>query len=99
MFSFNKEKLIGYIENLSTPRILIIGDMGIDEMIYGDTEWLVKRIDVSKFNSSCIWLADEADIPKYPYRYEMWQYTTQGQVAGINGFVDLNISFVDYSAR
>ena len=38
-------------------------------------------------------------MPTYPYRYEMWQYTTQGQVDGVDGFVDLNISFVDYSAR
>ncbi len=76
-----------------------INNAGYTPMLYGDTEWLVKRIDVAKFNASCIWLAEEADIPKYPYRYEMWQYTTQGQVDGINGFVDLNISFVDYSAR
>lgn len=76
-----------------------INNAGYTPMLYGDTEWLVKRIDVSKFNASCIWLAEEADIPKYPYRYEMWQYTTQGQVRGVNGFVDLNISFVDYSAR
>lgn len=76
-----------------------INGAGYTPMLYGDTEWLVKRIDVAKFNASCIWLAEEADIPKYPYRYEMWQYTTQGQVRGINGFVDLNISFVDYSAR
>ena len=74
-----------------------INNAGYTPMLYGDTEWLVKRIDVAKFNASCIWLAEEADIPKYPYRYEMWQYTTQ--VRGINGFVDLNISFVDYSAR
>ena len=76
-----------------------VNNAGYTPMLYGDTEWLVKRIDVAKFNASCIWLAEEADIPKYPYRYEMWQYTTQGQVRGINGFVDLNISFVDYSAR
>ena len=76
-----------------------VNNAGYTPMLYGDTEWLVKLIDVAKFNASCIWLAEEADIPKYPYRYEMWQYTTQGQVRGINGFVDLNISFVDYSAR
>lgn len=72
---------------------------GYTPMLYGNPEWLLKRIDVSKFTESCIWLAEEADIPTYPYRYEMWQYTTKGQVSGIDGFVDLNISFVDYSAR
>lgn len=72
---------------------------GYTPMLYGTPEWLLKRIDVSKFTESCIWLAQEADLPTYPYRYEMWQYTTKGQVDGIDGFADLNISFVDYSAR
>lgn len=72
---------------------------GYTPMLYGNPEWLLKRMDVSKFTESCIWLSEEADIPTYPYRYEMWQYTKQGQVEGIDGFVDLNISFVDYSAR
>lgn len=72
---------------------------GYTPMLYGNPEWLVKRIDMSKFKESDIWLAEEADLPKFPYRYEMWQYTKQGQVQGINGYVDLNISFVDYSAR
>ncbi len=72
---------------------------GYTPMLYGNPEWLLKRIDVSQFKESCIWLSQEEDIPTYPYRYEMWQYTKQGQVNGIDGFVDLNISFVDYSAR
>lgn len=46
MFSFDKEKLVGYIENLSTPKVLIIGDMGIDEMIYGDTERISREAPV-----------------------------------------------------
>ncbi|MGN0156989.1 MAG: glycoside hydrolase family 25 protein [Lachnospiraceae bacterium] len=76
-----------------------IQEAGYVPMLYGNTEWLLKRINLTKFDSSCIWLSEEADIPKYPYRYEMWQYTKQGTVSGIDGFVDLNISFVDYSAR
>lgn len=46
MFSFDKEKLVGYIENLNTPNILIVGDMGIDEMIYGDTERISREAPV-----------------------------------------------------
>ena len=68
-------------------------------MIYGNTEWLVKRIDLSKFTDCCIWLSEETDMPKYPYQYELWQYSTKGQVNGIDGYVNLNLSFIDYSAR
>ena len=68
-------------------------------MIYGDTEWLVKRIDLAKFSDCCIWLSEEKDIPKYPYQFDMWEYTQKGEVDGIDGYVNLNISFIDYSAR
>ena len=38
MFDFDKNILTGYIKKLSEPRVLIIGDQAIDEMICGDTE-------------------------------------------------------------
>ena len=76
-----------------------IEEAGYIPMIYGNKEWLIKRIDLSKLTNYCVWLSEEADIPDYPYQYEMWQYTKQGTIDGIEGFADLNISFVDYSAR
>jgi GH25 family lysozyme M1 (1,4-beta-N-acetylmuramidase) len=76
-----------------------IKEAGYTGMLYGDKEWLLKRIDLSQFDTYDIWYAEEADIPDYPYRYSMWQYTRQGEVYGIDGYVDLNISFLDYSAR
>jgi rfaE bifunctional protein kinase chain/domain len=46
MFNFDKEKLEKYIDRLSQPKVLIIGDMGIDEMIYGDTERISREAPV-----------------------------------------------------
>lgn len=46
MFDFDKEKLEGYIQKLKEPRVLIIGDMGIDEMVYGDTERISREAPV-----------------------------------------------------
>lgn len=76
-----------------------IKDAGYRPMIYGNKEWLLKRIDTSKFTQSSIWLAQDDDIPDYPYTYDMWQYTTDGSVYGVNGPVDMNICFVDYNAQ
>ena len=45
-FDFDKEKLEHYIEKLSEPNVLIIGDMGIDEMVYGDTERISREAPV-----------------------------------------------------
>lgn len=46
MFSFDKEKLENNIKKLNEPRVLIIGDMGIDEMVYGDTERISREAPV-----------------------------------------------------
>lgn len=76
-----------------------IEEAGYTGMLYGNKEWLLKRIDLTKFEPFDIWLTQEDNIPDYPYTYSMWQYTRQGEVYGIDGYVDLNISFIDYSAR
>lgn len=46
MFDFDKEKLESYIRKLSVPKVLIIGDMGIDEMVYGNTERISREAPV-----------------------------------------------------
>lgn len=41
------------------------------------------------------WLARYADTMDFDYRVRMWQYTSQGSVPGIWGYVDLNLWFSD----
>ena len=72
---------------------------GYVPMIYGDKEWLIKEIDMTKLQDYDVWLSQEEEIPDYPYRYSMWQYNTDGVVNGIGGGADLNICFVNYSER
>ena len=72
---------------------------GYVPMIYGDKEWLIKEIDMTKLQDYDVWLSQEEEIPDYPYRYTMWQYNTDGVVNGIDGGADLNICFVNYSER
>lgn len=76
-----------------------INNAGYRPMIYGNKEWLLKRIDISKFTQSSVWLAQYDDKPDYPYAYDMWQYTTSGEVYGITGSVNMDICFVDYNAQ
>ena len=40
------------------------------------------------------WLAMYSDWMTYPYRIDMWQYTEEGSVPGIDGNVDLNLYFI-----
>lgn len=72
---------------------------GYIPMFYGNKEWLIKEIDLTKLQDYDVWLAQDADIPDYPYRYAMWQYTTTGVVSGIKGDASLNVCFIGYSQR
>ena len=76
-----------------------IAAAGYKTIIYGNKQWLIKEIDMSKLTAYDVWLAQEADIPDYPYKFTMWQYSKTGNIDGIAGYVDLNISFIDYSEK
>uniref|UniRef100_UPI004055A782 glycoside hydrolase family 25 protein n=1 Tax=Acetatifactor sp. TaxID=1872090 RepID=UPI004055A782 len=72
---------------------------GYKPMIYGNKEWLIKEVDMSKLTAYDVWLSQQEDIPDYPYKFSMWQYKTDATVDGIAGYADLNISFIDYSEK
>lgn len=72
---------------------------GYIPMLYGDKEWLIMEVDLTKLQNYDVWLTQEADIPDYPYQYAMWQYSSVGVVNGIKGDANLNICFIGYSQR
>ena len=76
-----------------------IVEAGYKPMIYGNKEWLVKRVDLKKLPIASVWLADEEEQPDYPYQFSMWQYSTVGSILGVTGAVDMDICFIDYSAQ
>ena len=70
---------------------------GYTGCIYGTKEWFIKEIEMSKLTAYDFWLAQEEDLPDYPYKFSIWQYSRKGTLDGISGYVNLNISFVDYT--
>lgn len=72
---------------------------GYHPMIYGTKEWLIREIDLTKLMEYDIWLSQQKDVPDYPYKFQMWQYSLKGKIGGVSGDVGLNISFVDYSEK
>lgn len=85
--------------NIATSFLESVKTVGYVPMIYGDKEWLIKEIDLTKLQGYDIWLAQEEDLPDYPYQYTMWQYSTDGVLNGVTGEANLNICFVGYSQR
>ncbi len=76
-----------------------VSGAGYTGCIYGDKEWLIKEIEMSKLTAYDFWLTQQEDLPDYPYKFSIWQYSTKFSVDGITGFVNLKISFVDYTEK
>ncbi len=64
--------------------------------VYANKTWLGSKMNVGSLGSYRIWLAQYASVPTYGGRYEMWQYSSTGRIAGIPQPVDLNISYMSY---
>lgn len=70
---------------------------GYTPMIYANIKWFVAKLDMSRLTQYDKWFAQYYQQPFFPYEFQMWQYTAKGRVDGIEGNVDLNLSFKDYS--
>lgn len=65
--------------------------------VYANKTWLNNYIDAPSLTGYKIWLAQYAAAPSYSRtRYDMWQYTSSGSIAGISGRVDMNISYMGF---
>ena len=62
--------------------------------IYASKSWYNNQLDMSKLNNYYIWVAQYNTECTYTGRYDIWQYTETGKVPGIEGNVDLNISYM-----
>ena len=48
---------------------------------------------VARLENYHIWLAEYRSVPLYQGYYKTWQYTSKGKVDGIEGRVDMNITY------
>ena len=73
-----------------------IRSAGYQAGIYASKNWFNSNIDTSILTDDIyIWLAEYGDAVTYPGKYHVWQYTSSGRVLGIEGRVDLNLSFLE----
>ena len=77
----------------------MIADEGYTPMIYFNSYCGYVKYDLSEIDDYDFWFARYNDVPGFYYDFDMWQYRDSGDVDGIDGNVDLNISFKDYSIR
>lgn len=70
---------------------------GYTPMIYQNTSTATNKLDLPRVKDYDFWLAEYATFPSFYYKFDMWQYSSEGTVPGIEQPVDMNICFKDYS--
>lgn len=70
-----------------------VENAGYDAGVYGSRNWFNNMLEMERLDDYDIWLAEYREAPLYQGYYRMWQYTSKGQIDGIGGNVDLNISY------
>lgn len=68
---------------------------GFEPMVYFNWTQASKMIHLNELEDYPFWLALYQDRMTFPYRVEMWQYTSEGKVPGIEGDVDINVYIPD----
>lgn len=81
-----------------------VEEAGYYGALYANPNYLAQYFDADLPKRYDIWLAKwpytvpDPDTPKPEQCGGMWQYTSSGAVAGINGRVDMNYAYYDYPA-
>ena len=71
-----------------------ITNAGYEAGVYASRNWYNRRLTTSQLERNVIWLAEYRNAPLYEGYYQIWQYTSKGTVDGIEGNVDMNISYM-----
>lgn len=75
-----------------------IAEKGYYPAIYTYTYFAKTYINMAELSEYDVWIADYTGSVGYTGDYTIWQYTSTGLVAGIEGNVDMNISYKDYAS-
>lgn len=73
-----------------------VKNAGYEAGVYASRNWYNNKVDADTLDKFVIWLAEYRSVPLYQGYYNMWQYTSKGSIDGIEGNVDLNISYLGY---
>lgn len=92
-----KAKSLGkdILTNMAIEFCSMLENNGYKAGIYANLDWFKNYLDVNRLLNYKIWLAKWSNTLNADFRVDFWQYTSQGQVEGISGNVDMNKCFVE----
>lgn len=73
-----------------------VQEAGYYVSIYANLSYLNGKLNSNKLDKYDKWLAQWSSNPTYDKPFGMWQYSSKGSITGIDGNVDLDISYKDY---
>ena len=78
-----------------------IKQFGYEVGVYASDDWFANKLDYNQIKKYSVWCAKwntDSGEPEIPpeLQHDLWQYTSKGNITGINGRVDISI---DLSAR
>jgi len=71
-----------------------ISNSGYAAGVYASKNWLLQNLTAPELEGYAVWLAEYKAEATYSGDYHMWQYTSDGAIDGIEGRVDLNVSYL-----
>lgn len=73
---------------------------GYIPMVYSNQTVSLLNYDLTRLQAYDFWYAEYKDQPTFYYDFDIWQYGASGRLDGVpDAYVDMNISFIDYSRR
>ena len=66
---------------------------GYEAGVYFNQTYGYEQFNLVSLKDYVFWLAEYDPVPSFVYNFQIWQYTNEGAVPGIEGPVDLNICF------
>lgn len=83
------------ITNLACQFGNIIEKAGLWCGIYANLNWIRNYLNMNILNRFTLWIAQYNIKCTYEGSYDIWQYSSSGQVTGIKGNVDMNYMYRD----
>ena len=75
-----------------------IQNEGYYPMIYASENWVRRNMEFERLADYDLWAAMYLDENDFLFDHTIWQYTSNGNIPGVDTEVDLDISMVDYAA-
>ena len=84
------------ITDIALAFVQAVQEAGYYVCIYSNANWFTTNLELERLSEYDLWLAQWADAPTFEGDNGIWQYTSKGQLPGISGNVDRNLSYRDY---